>query len=109
MPTKKQWTTVAIPIELLERARRLIESGKAHGYTSAADLVKDALRRRLEELDFQGKAVNVVQKLDGLKPDVDRVASRLRANAPGGRGKFCHNCGSALSGPYCSNCGTNAN
>jgi metal-responsive CopG/Arc/MetJ family transcriptional regulator len=46
---KKAYLTVSIPRELIEEIDRAIGTGK-YGYDSRAEFIKDAIRRRLEEL-----------------------------------------------------------
>jgi len=49
MPREKgAYTTVAVPREMHERIKKVVESGK-FGYKSICEFVKDAIRRRLEE------------------------------------------------------------
>jgi hypothetical protein len=43
------WKSTALKEELYERARRLVDAGL--GYRSLAELVEDAVRRRVEELE----------------------------------------------------------
>jgi len=49
MPLKKRirYTTVHLPVELLQMVDNVIEEGK-YGYSSRAEFVKDAIRRYLE-------------------------------------------------------------
>lgn len=46
-----KWITVKIPRELYELAKKAVEEGK-FGYTSASDLITDAIRKRLRELGY---------------------------------------------------------
>ena len=46
---KRAYLTVSIPRELIEEVDRVIGAGK-YGYDSRAEFIKDAIRRRLEEL-----------------------------------------------------------
>ncbi|MEM2364262.1 MAG: ribbon-helix-helix domain-containing protein [Candidatus Bathyarchaeia archaeon] len=46
---KRTYLTVSIPRELIEEIDRAISVGK-YGYDSRAEFIKDAIRRRLEEL-----------------------------------------------------------
>ena len=48
MPSKG-WKTALVRRELAERAKRIVEAGV--GYRSFTELLNDALRRRLEELE----------------------------------------------------------
>ena len=43
--------TIKLPRDLVDRIDNLINSEK-YGYTSRGDFVADAVRRRLEELDY---------------------------------------------------------
>lgn len=43
--------TIKLPRELVDKIDNLVSSGK-YGYTSRGDFVADAVRRRLEELDY---------------------------------------------------------
>ena len=49
MPRKK-YRMVGLPEELYKRCEAIVNSGK-YGYTSVSEFVKDAVRRRLEELE----------------------------------------------------------
>ncbi len=44
------YTTLSIPTELRKRVEGIIGRGRA-GYTSFSEFAKDAIRRRLEELE----------------------------------------------------------
>ena len=44
---KRRYTTVHLPVELLQLVDNIIEDGK-YGYSSRAEFVKDAIRRYLE-------------------------------------------------------------
>lgn len=106
--TNKVNTAVTIPRELYEHIVAFISADTHHGYVSASEFIKDAARRRLDELGFQGRARDLGRKLDDLKFDTDRAAAKVRLGSPiAGRG-FCRKCGTALQGDYCSNCGTKA-
>jgi len=58
MPTKKgkgaKFVSVSIPAEVIEQIDRMIESRK-HGYESRPEFIKDAVRRRLEEMKALSK------------------------------------------------------
>ena len=56
MPTKKpdKFVSVSIPAEIIEQIDRVIESRK-HGYESRPEFIKDAVRRRLEEMKALAK------------------------------------------------------
>ncbi len=44
------YTTLSIPNELRERVTMILEQGKS-GYVSFSEFAKDAIRRRLEQLE----------------------------------------------------------
>lgn len=98
---RRRWMNVPIQAGLRDRAQRLVDSPQNPGYNSVADLTNEALRRRLDELDLQGRAGALSDKLDALKPDTDRGAAKIRA-------AFCHKCGAPLAAGaiFCSNCRT---
>ena len=48
---RKRYTSVSIPVRLAKIIEEVIESG-VYGYTSVGEFVRDAVRRRLEELGF---------------------------------------------------------
>jgi Arc/MetJ-type ribon-helix-helix transcriptional regulator len=50
MSKKPKWRTISLRVELVEKIEKLIESRPDLGYSSVADFVADAVRRRLEEL-----------------------------------------------------------
>ena len=52
MSEERGYTAVNIPSSLIRRARKFV-GNEPYGYASLAELVKDALRRRLEELEAQ--------------------------------------------------------
>lgn len=103
--TKKAQTAITIPRELYDTVVEFLRDDTRHGYVSAAEFFKDAARRRLEELRLQRRASDLGRRLDDLKPDVDRAATKLRGSGP-----FCHKCGRQLlpGAAFCSNCGTKA-
>jgi len=47
----KEWITIKLPKDLVDRIDNLIESGR-YGYTSRADFVSDAVRRLLKEYGY---------------------------------------------------------
>ncbi|GEM_PF-2433668 len=47
---EKKWTAVRLPRELKEEIDNLIETHPRLGYSGPSDFVRDAVRRRLEEL-----------------------------------------------------------
>jgi len=46
---RQKYTTVFIPISLMERVKEVVENGK-YGYQNNADFVLDSIRKRLREL-----------------------------------------------------------
>ena len=56
MPTKKpdKFVSVSIPTEIIEQIDRVIDSRKP-GYESRPEFIKDAVRRRLEEMKALAK------------------------------------------------------
>ena len=46
-----RWTTVRIPQELVDLVKQVVDEGR-YGYTSVADFVVDAVRKRLRELGY---------------------------------------------------------
>ena len=46
---RKGWTTIALPDELIKEVDRIIKS-RVLGYRNRQEFVKDAVRRRIEEL-----------------------------------------------------------
>jgi metal-responsive CopG/Arc/MetJ family transcriptional regulator len=46
--TKTRWRTTAIPEDLYQHIKKVVER---HGYTGISDFVKDACRRRIEQLE----------------------------------------------------------
>jgi len=46
--TKSRWRTTAIPENLYQHIKKLVER---HGYTGISDFVKDSCRRRIEQLE----------------------------------------------------------
>ena len=65
----KGYRTLSIPEELAKRAERYVSKGE-WGYSSLAELVKDALRRRLEELEREER-FRKVQERKGVFSDLD--------------------------------------
>jgi len=47
---RRNWRKVSVRAELVEKIEKLIETRPDLGYTSIADFVADAIRRRLEEV-----------------------------------------------------------
>jgi len=47
---RRSWRRVSLRAELVEKIERIIESRPDLGYTSIADFIADAVRRRLEEI-----------------------------------------------------------
>jgi len=52
-------TSIVLPEDLVEKIGQAIESRRAVGYTTTADFVRDAVRRRLEEVRAEEFYVNV--------------------------------------------------
>ncbi|MEM2182502.1 MAG: CopG family transcriptional regulator [Nitrososphaerota archaeon] len=50
MSKRSKWKTISLRTELVEKVEKLIEHRPDLGYTSVADFIADAVRRRLEEL-----------------------------------------------------------
>jgi len=50
MSKKPKWRTISLRVELVEKIEKLLESRPDLGYSSVADFVADAVRRRLEEV-----------------------------------------------------------
>ena len=50
MSRRSRWRSVSLRTELIEKIEKLIEQRPDLGYTSVADFIADAVRRRLEEL-----------------------------------------------------------
>jgi Arc/MetJ-type ribon-helix-helix transcriptional regulator len=44
------WWTVQIPSEMVDAIRKFIDSPQNVGYASVAEFVRDAVRRRLDDL-----------------------------------------------------------
>lgn len=106
--TKRSQTAVTIPRDVYDTVVAFIQGDTRHGYVSAAEFVKDAIRRRLEELQLQRRAGDVGRRLDELRPDTDRAAAKIRAAAPNAKARFCHKCGEQLplGALFCPACGT---
>ena len=51
---KRGWKTIQLPQELLNRVDKLVERPEL-GYTSRSELVKEAVRLRVEALEAQVK------------------------------------------------------
>jgi len=49
--TGPRYKNVSLPKEMVETAQKLIEGNPSLGYKTIAELVKDAVRRRLEEFE----------------------------------------------------------
>lgn len=48
--SRRRWKTIQLPEELLDRVDDLVEAPEL-GYTSRAELIKEAVRLRVEELE----------------------------------------------------------
>lgn len=101
-PAKRVWATVQIPEETLARIKALLAAGTSD-HASVSEFVRDAVRRRLDELDVQRRAGDLSKKLEALGPDVDRASAKLGK-------RFCHKCGTQLlpGAVFCASCGTKA-
>jgi len=95
---KSSWKTVQVPREVFDQVDEFAHRSGS-GYTSVAEFVRDAVRRRLDELGHH---------LDDLKPDAARAAAKLRSGSVTGASGFCHKCGKPLvaGDTFCANCGT---
>jgi len=47
---RRNWRKVSVRAELVEKIEKLIDARPDLGYSSVADFVADAIRRRLEEV-----------------------------------------------------------
>jgi len=54
MPKNPRFVSVSIPAEIISQIDKIIES-KKHGYESRPEFIKDAVRRRLEEMKALAK------------------------------------------------------
>lgn len=100
-PAKRQWTTTALPAELIAEIRAHIENDPKQEYTSVLEFLRDAVREKLDEVSPNRRAAKLGDRLDALKPEVDRAAAKLRP-------AFCHKCGAPLvpGALFCSSCRT---
>lgn len=48
--SRRRWKTIQLPEELLDRVDDLVEAAEL-GYTSRAELIKEAVRLRVEKLE----------------------------------------------------------
>jgi hypothetical protein len=76
---RRGWKTTVLKEELHERARRLVEAGL--GYRSLAELVEDAVRRRVEELERLYTALTPAPKPGASPPGTGREGA-LGARGP---------------------------
>ncbi|TET90495.1 MAG: ribbon-helix-helix protein, CopG family [Methanomassiliicoccales archaeon] len=51
MTTRKHYRGLTIPESLIEKVEDLIEKRKELGYVSVSEFVKEAIRRRIEEIE----------------------------------------------------------
>jgi len=56
---KMGYRTVGLPSEMVDLIQRLIQENKALGFKSVGEFVKDAVRRRLEEIKNFEEAADV--------------------------------------------------
>lgn len=54
MPKNPRFVSVSIPVEIIAQIDKVVES-KKHGYESRPEFIKDAVRRRLEEMKSLAK------------------------------------------------------
>ena len=66
------WKTTAIPEDLYKMVESLARS---HGYTSVSEFVKDAVRRRLEEIGELVPSQPVIEVSAGGLPSSKEAAS----------------------------------
>ncbi len=51
MTTRKHYRGLTIPESLIEKVEDIIEKRKELGYVSVSEFVKEAIRRRIEEIE----------------------------------------------------------
>jgi len=54
MPQAKGWKTIALPEELVQKIDKILASHKG-GYESRPEFIKEAVRKRLEEIKALAK------------------------------------------------------
>ena len=54
MTNRKHYRGLTIPESLIEKVEALIEERKELGYVSVSEFVKEAIRRRVEEIESSG-------------------------------------------------------
>lgn len=65
---RRKYMTVSLPLELIEEIDQIIRAG--HGYESRPEFIKDAIRRRLEELKrspIPAEMLNEVRRITSAK------------------------------------------
>ena len=58
MTNRKHYRGLTIPESLIEKVEALIEERKELGYVSVSEFVKEAIRRRIEEIESKNNTVN---------------------------------------------------
>lgn len=74
---KEGWKSVSIPEELVEKAKKLIESGVLEGYHTPSEVIIDAFRRRLEEIE---RIQLVAEEYSLSEEEVKRMANLEHIN-----------------------------
>ena len=81
---KPRWKSVSIPVEVWEKAKEAIESGELDMYHTPSELIIDAARRRIEELE---KIKVVAEEYELSEEDVKRMARMEHTNVANVNGK----------------------
>ena len=58
MTNRKHYRGLTIPESLIEKVESLIEEKKELGYVSVSEFVKEAIRRRIEEIESKNNTTN---------------------------------------------------
>ena len=58
MTNRKHYRGLTIPESLIEKVEALIEERKELGYVSVSEFVKEAIRRRIEEIESKNNTLN---------------------------------------------------
>lgn len=74
---KPRWKTVSIPVEVWEKAKKAIENGETDMYHTPSELIIDAARRRLEELE---KIQTLAEEYNLSEEEVKRMAKLEHIN-----------------------------